>query len=138
MKVIARMTVAAALLLSPLTLASAQAPGTTGGGGSNASPTSGAIDSGTIDRPGTGVSVAPVQPAPATPPASAAQPPPPAATAGSTAPPPITQRPAAAGGSRTVGQSGRATNLRDPKEDPVIQQTEQEVSKRIKSICKGC
>jgi hypothetical protein len=53
MRPIAKLTVVAALLISPLGVASAQAPGTgTTGGGSNTAPTSGASDSGTVDRPG--------------------------------------------------------------------------------------
>src|SRR5204863_5318889 len=53
MKTIASFALFAALLTSPATFA--QAPGPTGGG-SNTAPTSGAFDSGTIDRPGTGTS----------------------------------------------------------------------------------
>ena len=50
---------------------------------------------------------------------------------------PTTQRPPEAPGGRTVGQS-RGTDLQDPKLDPVVRESEQEVSRRIKSICKGC
>jgi hypothetical protein len=52
--------------------------------------------------------------------------------------PPANTGPAATGSSGTVGRSGRPANLEDPKEDPVVQETEREVSKRIKSICRGC
>ncbi len=59
--------------------------------------------------------------------------------------PPINKGPAATSSSGTIGQSGRhiqpqepSTRLQDPKEDPVVQQSEHEVSRRIKSICKGC
>jgi hypothetical protein len=51
---------------------------------------------------------------------------------------PTNQGPAATSSGGTVGRSGRATRLEDPKEDPVVQETEREVSKRIKNICKGC
>jgi hypothetical protein len=69
---------------------------------------------------------------------------PPGGTTQSTMPP-GNQGPAATSSSGTVGQSGRyaqpqepTTRLKDPKEDPVVRETEQEVSKRIKNICKGC
>jgi hypothetical protein len=52
--------------------------------------------------------------------------------------PPATQGPGATSSSGTVGQSRRPTQLEDPKQDPVVRETEQEVSRRIKSICKGC
>jgi hypothetical protein len=58
-------------------------------------------------------------------------------------PGPGTRGPADTTSSGTVGQSGlrqpgRDVQLQDPKQDPVVRETEQEVSKRIKSICKGC
>jgi hypothetical protein len=143
MRPIAKLTVVAALLISPLGVASAQAPGTgTTGGGSNTAPTSGAIDSGTVDRPGTGVSkVGPNngQPAPGTtsPPVTTGQSPS-GARVQSTTPPPANQAPVAAGGGRTVGQSRAGADLKDPKEDPIVRESEQEVSRRIKNICKGC
>lgn len=52
--------------------------------------------------------------------------------------PPANQGTAATGSSGTVGQSRRATRLDDPKLDPIVRETEREVSRRIKSICKGC
>ena len=58
--------------------------------------------------------------------------------------PPATQLPAASGGGRriapsgqTVGQAGRTSQI-DEKPDPRVEETEREVSRRIKSICKGC
>ena len=64
----------------------------------------------------------------------------PPSSAGQSTPPPTTQGPAGTSSSGTVGQSPRASKLDvdDPKSDPVVQQTEKEVSRRIKSICKGC
>jgi hypothetical protein len=139
MQPIAKLTFAAALLLFPPGLAGAQTPSATGGG-ANTAPTSGAIDRGTTDQPGTGVSTINPnagQPAPGTslPPVTTGQSPS-GARVQSTTPPRTTQAPAAAGGS-TVGQS-RGAKLRDPKEDPTVMDSEQEVSKRIKNICKGC
>jgi hypothetical protein len=52
--------------------------------------------------------------------------------------PPNAQRPPEAPGGRTVGQSTRGADLQDPKLDPVVRESEQEVSRRIKSICRGC
>jgi hypothetical protein len=51
--------------------------------------------------------------------------------------------PGATSSSGTVEQSGlkqpgRDVQLQDPKQDPVVQESEHEVSKRIKNICKGC
>jgi hypothetical protein len=59
--------------------------------------------------------------------------------------PPVNTGPAATSSSGTVGQSGRSIQpqepsnlLQDPKEDPIVRESEHEVSRRIKSICKGC
>lgn len=56
---------------------------------------------------------------------------------------PGTRGPADTTSSGTVGQSGlrqpgRDVQLQDPKQDPIVRESETEVSRRIKSICKGC
>ena len=51
--------------------------------------------------------------------------------------PPGAQLPAASSGGRTVGQAGRTSTVEE-KPDPRVEETEREVSRRIKSICKGC
>jgi hypothetical protein len=38
---------------------------------------------------------------------------------------------------RIPGHTGRVSNVQD-KSDPVVEDTEKEVSKRIKNICRGC
>ncbi len=38
---------------------------------------------------------------------------------------------------RIPGHTGRVSNVQE-KSDPVVEETEKEVSKRIKSICRGC
>ena len=136
-------TVASALFLASAGWALAQTttggPGTAGAG--NAAAASGGV---TPTQPGTAAGTTnpgninvPPPDAPAPPPTGATQAPPPSPTVQSTTPPP-TRGPAAAGGG-TVGQSGGATTrLRDPKEDPEVRESEEEVSRRIKSICKGC
>jgi hypothetical protein len=134
---------ASALFFSQLTLATAQttggSPGTAGAG--NAAATSGSA--GIAAPTQQGAAAGPTNPgntnvAPADPP------PPPATTTGqapsggtvqSTVPP---TPPGTSASGSTVGQSTRATRLQDPKEDPVVRETEQEVSRRIKSICRGC
>src|SRR5262245_35211161 len=137
MQPIARLTIAAALLLFPPGIAGAQAPGTgTTGGGSNTAPTSGAFDRGTADQPGSGMSK--VNPNSGQPPPGTSSPPvttgqsPSGARDQSTTPPSANRPPAAAGGGRTVGQSRAGADLKDPKEDPTVRESEEEVSKRIK------
>lgn len=51
--------------------------------------------------------------------------------------PPGTQGPAAASSSGTVGRSTQASKV-EQKPDPIVEESEREVSRRIKSICKGC
>ena len=51
--------------------------------------------------------------------------------------PPGTQGPAAASSSGTVGRSTPASKV-EQKPDPIVEESEREVSRRIKSICRGC
>jgi hypothetical protein len=51
---------------------------------------------------------------------------------------PTNPGPGARSSSGTVGQSHGSTRLADPNTDPIVQESEREVSRRIKSICKGC
>ena len=51
--------------------------------------------------------------------------------------PPGNQLPAASSGGRTVGQAGRASTVEE-KSDPRVEETGREVSRRIRSICRGC
>ncbi len=124
--------------------------GAAGGGGTagagNAAATSGAVGGGTPTQPGIGPgltnpgnnNVPTSDPVP-TPSPTLNPPSPSGGAAQSTAPGSTvgTNRTPASSGT-TVGRSGRAAQLKDPKEDPIVRETEQEVSKRIKSICKGC
>ena len=41
------------------------------------------------------------------------------------------------GGSRIPGHTGQVSTV-EAKPDPVVEQSEKEVSRRIKSICRGC
>jgi hypothetical protein len=139
---LAKLTIAAALFISTTGVAGAQAPGTgTTGGGSTTAPTSGAFDRGTADQPGSGVGT--VNPNSGQPPPGTSSPPvttgqSPSGTNVPSTTPPRANQPAAAGGGRTVGQSRGGAELKDPKEDPIVRESEQEVSRRIKNICKGC
>jgi len=138
MKIIAKITFVAALFAAQATFAQAPgSPGTAGAG--NAAATSGA--GGTPSQPGTGPGQTnpgntnvPLPPEPSAPAANPNQVPSGGSVKSTT--PPAGGRPVAPGS--TVGQSGRTPRLQDPKQDPVVQQSEEEVSKRIKNICKGC
>lgn len=141
---------ASALLVSQAGLALAQsAPGSPGtAGAANAGAASGSLGGGTPTQPGTAPGT--------TNPGNINVPPPPAASSAPTASPnqvpsgttvqsttpPRTQAPVAGGGGRTVGQSNRADadeiDEADPRKSPIVQESEREVSKRIKSICRGC
>jgi hypothetical protein len=141
MKTLTTMAVASVLVLAPVGWAQAQSgPGTAGAG--NAAATSSSVGGGTPTQSGTAAGSTnpgninvPV-PEAAAPPLASPNQVPSGGTVQSTRPP-GNQGPAATG-SGTVGQSGRAARLQDPKEDPIVQQSEHEVSRRIKSICKGC
>lgn len=135
--------VTSVLFLSQATLAFAQlapsGPGTAGG--ANAAAASG---SGTPTQPGIAagstnpgnINVAP--PSGAAPPAANPNQVPSGATVlQSTTPPPANQGPATASGSGTVGQSRRAVN-EDPQPDRLVEESEREVARRIKNICRGC
>jgi hypothetical protein len=62
---------------------------------------------------------------------------PPGGTLQSTTPPATNQGPGATSSSGTVGRSSKASTVEE-KSDPVVEESEREVSRRIKSICKGC
>lgn len=142
MKSILSIAAASGIIVAQASWALAQTttggPGTAGAG--NAAAASGGV---TPTQPGTGpgttnpgnINVPPPD-APAPPAAGATQAPPPSPTVQSTTPP--SNRGTAAAGGGTVGQSGRTTRLQDPKEDPEVRESEEEVSRRINSICKGC
>ncbi len=115
MKTLATVAVASMLVLAPASWAQAQSPPNGPGTASGAAPS--AANPNRVPSGGTLQSTTP----------------------------PVNTGPAATSSSGTVGQSGRftqpqepSTRLLDPKEDPIVQQSEHEVSRRIKSICKGC
>ena len=140
MRTLTTIAVASMLILAPASWAQAQSgPGTAGAG--NAAAASGSVGGGTPTQPGSAAgstnpgNINVPTPEAAPPPQASPNQVPSGGTVQSTVPP--GNRGLATGGG-TVGQSSRATRLQDPKEDPVVQQSEHEVSRRIKNICKGC